>query len=151
VELLYGEDAFVADWVCRKAPHAENGFEKYVAIGVVESGKLIAGCVYNEYHPGVSIHVSIASTSPKWCNRRILKAFFGYPFLQMKVKRLTAYTGKSMASVRQFLERLGFQQEGIMRQGFADDDVVIYGMLRSECPWLERTCREKLPVSACCA
>ncbi len=149
MNLIYGHDALIADWVSARAPHAENGFEKFVAIGVEDGGIFVAGCVYNDYYPGVSMHVSIASTSPKWCNRRVLKALFDYPFGQMKVKRLTAYTGSRMVSVRKFLERLGFRQEGIMRQGFADDDAVIYGMLKHECPWIERTRDEIVTLAAC--
>lgn len=78
----------------------------------------------------------MASTDPRWATRSILKAAFGYPFVQLPCVRLTAYTGKNMPHVRQFLERLGFQQEGIVRRGFADDDAVIYGMLKEECKWI---------------
>lgn len=137
MNLVYGQDQRVAEWVRARAPHAEGGFDKYVAIGVEEDGELLAGVVYNDYR-GHSIHVSIASAHPRWASRRTLFAFSSYPFIQLGVQRLTAYTGKSMASVRVFLERLGFVEEGTMRQGFVDDDAVIYGMLRSECPWISR-------------
>ena len=150
MNLVYGQDARVARWVQARAPHAENGFDKYVAIGISEGDDLIAGCVYNEFR-GHSIHVSIASSTPRWANRRTLHAFFGYPFLQLGVKRLTAYTGRSMIEVRNFLTRLGFVEEGIVRCGFADDDAVIYGMLRNECKWIERNRTEKFSVSARCA
>lgn len=135
MNLVYGQDAEVARWVAARAPHAENGFEKYVAIGIEEGGELIAGCVYNDYR-GHAMHVSIASSTPRWANKKTLRAFFGYPFEQLQVGRLTAYTGKSMTGVRGFLERLGFVQEGELRKGFADDDCVIYGMLRDECRWI---------------
>ena len=150
MNLIYGRDQEVAEWVAQRAPHADNGFERYVAIGVEDKGDLIAGCVYNDFR-GHAMHVSIASTTPKWASRKVLYAFFGYPFLQCKVERLTAYTGKSMASVRAFLVRLGFVEEGVIRKGFADDDAVIYGMLRSECRWIKGHCHEKLPESAACA
>lgn len=148
MNLVYGQDRRVAEWVMKKAPHADY-LADYVAIGLEEDGSLVAGVVYNEYR-GNSIHVSIASSHPKWANRKTLFAFFAYPFLQLKVKRLTAYTGKSMASVRKFLERLGFVMEGTMRQGFVDDDCVIYGMLKDECRWIERTSRERQPEPAAC-
>jgi RimJ/RimL family protein N-acetyltransferase len=135
MNLVYGRDQEVAKWVAQHAPHAENGFDKYVAIGVEKDGELVAGCVYNEFR-GHSIHVSIASTTPRWATRSTLAAFFGYPFEQLQVKRLTAYTGKSMQSVRDFLERLGFKPEGCVRDGFADDDCMVYGMLRNECRWI---------------
>lgn len=135
MNVVYGKDAEIAAWVAARAPHAENGFEKYVAIGIEEGGEIIAGCVYNDYR-GHAIHVSIASSTPRWASRRTLRALFGYPFLQLNVKRLTAYTGKSMTQVREFLEELGFVYEGTLRDGFADDDCVVYGMLRHECRWI---------------
>lgn len=134
-QLLYGHDKIVAAWVCERAPHAQNGLRDPVTIGVVRDGALIAAVAYSEYR-GHSIEVSMASTDPRWATRRTLKAIFSYPFVQLPCERLTAYTGESMTHVRQFLERLGFQQEGIVRRGFADDNAVIYGMLKEECRWI---------------
>mgnify|MGYP001569443438 CR=1 FL=1 len=149
--MIYDQHARIIRFVCQHAPHAENGFDQHaVAIGLEENGELIAGCVYSEYR-GHSIHISMASTTPRWANRRTLAVFFGYPFLQLKCKRLTAYTGKSMANVRAFLTRLGFTQEGVIREGFADDDCVVYGMLSGECRWIPRTFHERQPDSAACA
>jgi len=147
---IFDQHARIARFVCQHAPHSEKGFDKYVAIGLEDEGQLIAGCVYSEYR-GHSIHVSMASTTPRWATKSTLALFFGYPFLQLKCKRLTAYTGKSMANVRAFLTRLGFTQEGVIREGFADDDCVVYGMLRDECRWIPRTFHERQPDSAACA
>jgi RimJ/RimL family protein N-acetyltransferase len=135
LRLVYGRDAEVERWVVARAPHAENGFKDFAAIGVEHAGELVAGVVYNEFR-GHSIHVSMASTTPRWAARGVLYGIFAYPFVQLKCERMTAYTGRSMTHVRQFLERLGFQQEGIVRRGFADDDCVIYGMLKDECKWI---------------
>lgn len=145
MNLVYGQDAAVAEFVRQRAPHAGNGFEKYTAIGVEDAGEIIAGVVYNEYRPrDRTIHVSIASSTPRWASRRTLRAVFGYPFVQLNCERLTAYTGRSMARVRQFLEELGFTCEGCMRKGFADDDCVIYGMLRDECRWIRSVGHEQI-------
>lgn len=135
--IVYGRDAEIAEWVRIRAPHADSGFEKYVCIGVERDGELICGVVYNDYRVH-SIHASIASTDPRWACRRTLYTIFAYPFVQLKVGRITTYCGASMTSVRRFNERLGFTQEGLLRRGFGDDDCVIFGMLREECRWLER-------------
>ena len=132
---MLGRDAEVAEFVRVRAPHAESGFEKYVGIGVERDGQLIAGVVYDQYR-GYSIHASIASTDPRWASRRILRVLFGYPFVQLKVRRITTYCGATMKDVRRFNERLGFTQEGLMRHGFDNDDCVIFGMLRDECKWI---------------
>lgn len=134
MNLVYGQDARVARWVQAHGPHAGD-FGQYVAVGVEEGNELIAGWVFSEYR-GRDIHVSMASTTPRWASRRTLYAIFVYPFVQLKVARLTAYTGQSMTSVRRFLERLGFVHEGTMRQGYVDDDIAVYGMLRDECRWI---------------
>lgn len=137
MRLVYDQPERVSRFVRDRGPHSGDGFDKFAAIGVEEEGELIAGCVFTEYRPHCkSIHLSGASVTPRWATRKTLRALFAYPFLQLKVKRLTAYTGFSMSSVRQFLERLGFVQEGILRAGYADDDCVVYGMLREECRWV---------------
>lgn len=135
LNLVYGRDGEVARWVQERAPHAQNGFRDFVAIGIERDGRLVAGVVYNEFR-GHSIHASIAASTPKWASKKTLEGIFAYPFVQLNVRRITVYTGKNMSHVRQFLERLGFQQEGIVREGFADDDAVIYGMLKEECKWI---------------
>lgn len=149
--LVYGEDARVAEWIRQRAPHTQNGWSQYTTIGLECGGELIAGVIYTDYR-GHSIQAGMASTTPRWATRTMLQAMFAYPFEQLKVKRITAYTGRSMTSVQRFLERLGFQFEGLVRQGFEDDDCVIYGMLRSECRWIERSPRyERQPEPAACA
>jgi RimJ/RimL family protein N-acetyltransferase len=48
---------------------------------------------------------------------------------------------------RRFDENLGFVQEGIIRRG-ADDgtDMILYGMLKEECRWLELANEIKRPL-----
>lgn len=135
MKLVCGRDREIAEWVSKRAPHAENGFDKYVCLGVERDGELIAGVVYNDYRKH-SIHASIASTDPRWATRKTLKAFFSYPFIQCGCGRITTYCGASMTSVRRFNERLGFTQEGLLRRGFGDDDCIVFGMLKEECRWL---------------
>jgi RimJ/RimL family protein N-acetyltransferase len=101
------------------------------------SDGLIAGVVYNNLRE-MNIEATIASTRPYWCTRRVLHAIFWYPFCQLGMSRLTAITETTNQSVRVFLSRLGFQQEGVMRRGFRGGaDAAVYGMLREECRWLK--------------
>ena len=137
LSLVFGRDAEIAEFVRARAPHAENGFDRYTTIGIARDGQLICGVVYNEYRTH-SIHASIASSDPRWADRRTLRAIFSYPFVQLGCGRITTYCGASMLSVRRFNERLGFTQEGLLRRGFGDDDCVVFGMLREECRWIER-------------
>jgi len=59
--------------------------DRYVAMAVVDSGRVIAGVLYNNWHPenGV-IEMHAASMDKRWLTRPVLKAMFSYPFDQMK-------------------------------------------------------------------
>jgi RimJ/RimL family protein N-acetyltransferase len=77
-----------------------------------------------------------------WCGEKMLKEIFDYVFNDLGCRRLTVNVFKGLHDVAMiFCERLGFQFEGVTRQGvcFPDGsvfDVVHYGMLREECKWL---------------
>lgn len=109
----------------------------YASLGIVRDGHIVAGIVYH-YRPPHDADMTIASIDKRWCNRLVLKAIFVYPFLQLKCKRVTALVESTNQPIQAFLCRVGFQQEGILRQGYASGgDAVIFGMLRDECRWLE--------------
>lgn len=139
--LVYGRDGDVADWVAAHWPET-IAFPSCRAIGIAEptgpgTARLIAGVVYtNLGYDGANIDMSIASITPRWCTRTVLGALFAYPFEMLKVRRVTALTHRKAKDVRDFLKRLGFREEGIARHGFARDDAVVHGMLRSECRWI---------------
>ena len=134
VDLFYGFDNQVAEWV-RIELGMDVGFKDFSAIGITDGERIIAGVVYSNYrHP--NIEMSIASISPRWATRRILKALFSYPFEQLGCNRVTGIVDKDAVSTRRFDERLGFVHEGTMREGNPAGDAEIYGMLKRECKWL---------------
>jgi RimJ/RimL family protein N-acetyltransferase len=134
--LLVGANEFVKRWVGKRVGISEFG--PSVALGVMRGDELIAGVVYNNYRE-TNIEATIASSTPKWCTRGVLRGIFWYPFCQLNMGRLTAITESTNQPVRAFLCHLGFREEGTMRRAFrAGADAVIYGMLREECRWLDR-------------
>lgn len=141
MQFVTGMDQLVADWVARHIPGVENGhsFSPCVAVGLMEGGELVAGCVYNNYRKGSQdIEMTFASVHPSWASRRTLKNFFWYPFIQLGCVRVTAIVAKKNKKVRKFVERVGFKQEGVMRKAMNGvEDAVIYGMLSRECKWIK--------------
>ena len=132
IQLIYGQDQAVANWVQARLPEIRNGFGAYSAIGVMDDDTSIAGVVYHDYRRH-DIQLSMAADSPSWCNRRTLRALLGYPFNQLMVARITACTGKHNKRLRSMVERLGFQLEGRIRKGFdGTRDMLVYGMIRAE-------------------
>lgn len=151
IQLIYGQDQAVANWVQSRLPEIRNGFGQYAAIGLADDMRCIAGVVYHDYR-GYDMQLSMASESPLWCNRRTLRALLGYPFNQLMVARITACTGKHNKRLRSMIERLGFQLEGRLRKGFdGTRDMLVYGMLRAEAEkWIGEH-RERQPASTCSA
>ncbi len=132
--LVFGHDREIAHWV---GEQLESEFDPTAkAIGVAREGKLICGVVYHNYRPPKNIEMSIASINPRWATKQNLQTFFNYPFLQLGCSRVTVITDAGNVKVQKFLERLGFQREGLLRDANPDDDAVIYGILKSECKWI---------------
>lgn len=105
------------------------------AIAVVDE-TVLAVILYDRF-TGADIHMHIASASPKWCNRKVLRGLFRYPFEQLSTRRVTAMTTKSNKVARQFLERLGFRLEGTHPQsGTNGETMCSYGLLRRDCRWV---------------
>jgi RimJ/RimL family protein N-acetyltransferase len=142
ISLLVGHDADVAHWVGRRL--GIDDFGPCTAIGILCGDintiklrhELIAGVVYNWYRQA-NIEITCAAVSPRWCTSRILRGLFSYPFEQLGCHRVTCVTEHTNESVRAFLARLGFREEGVMRRSYLNgNDAVIYGMLREECRWI---------------
>lgn len=107
-------------------------------LAVVAGNKALAVIVFSDYR-GNDIEVSIASDSPAWASRGIIRLLFAYPFEQLRTDRITAITPKNEKHVRSILERLGFRLEGTHRKAFPDGRTACtYGILREECKWLKR-------------
>jgi RimJ/RimL family protein N-acetyltransferase len=133
MRLVLGWDRAVARWVGQQVDIEDFGV--CTAIGIADDRGLVAGVVYNQFD-FPDVRATIASTTPRWCSRTALHAIFWYPFEQLKYQRITAVTESTNQPVMAFLCKLGFSQEGVLRQRFTTGDAVIYGMLRDECRWL---------------
>lgn len=133
--MIYNHDAEIAHWVA-------NGLDATFpdgsrAIGVGREGKIIAGVVYHDFRYDRNVEMSIYSTTPRWATKEALYHFFAYPFIQLNYARVTAVTTESNKHTQRFLDRLGFTQEGILRDATHEGDAVIYGLLKHECRYLK--------------
>ncbi|UUX38885.1 GNAT family N-acetyltransferase [Burkholderia contaminans] len=118
----------------------EEAYRDYTAIGLERDGHLVAGVVY-ALHTGrggsVLMHVA-SDGSRQWMTPSYLAACFRYPFLQLECRRVTGLVRADNMDAQRFDEHLGFRREGLIRQGCTDGtDMILYGMLASECRFLE--------------
>lgn len=106
----------------------------YVAIGYERFGQLVGGVVFTQFS-GRNIVLACALEAP--LTRMFLRALFFYPFLQLGCARMTLLIDEDNAKSIRLVEHVGFILEGRMREAMPRGDVLIYGLLRTECRWLK--------------
>ena len=103
---------------------------------ISNEGEIQAVVVYNRFSP-YNCEMSVASNGgKKWFSRRAARAWFGYPFNQMKLRRVTAVAESDNKRSIDMLKVLGFVEEATLKQWFGDKDGIVFRMTRSECKWL---------------
>ena len=141
----------VAQWVVDRGSEHLLGIKSvsdlghHVAYGVVrdvgDRKEAICGVIYNNYRTmphGNDCCAIIHAEHPGWCQRRVLRELFWYPFEVAGCERLTAAVRDGNTKSLEFLYRLGFRKEGVLRKGWnGKTNAILLGMLKSECRWLE--------------
>lgn len=136
-QVAFGYDAEVMEWVATRIPGmADHPFRPpFHALGVVLDGIIKAGVVYHDFLPS-SCMMSVAADCVSWPRHDVLAHLFALPFGQWNFRSVGATCAKKNKRARRFVEHLGFQYEGNRRDALPDDDVILYGMRRSECRWI---------------
>lgn len=105
---------------------------------ILEKDNDIAACVlYNHFYPKHSVEISVAAGEGRWLTRPFLSAVFRAPFIEWDMRRVGASISADNVKSIKFCEHLGFKREGRIREGSgAGRDLLLYGMLKSECRYL---------------
>lgn len=105
-------------------------------IGRLKGGKLQVVVGYDNY-TGPGVEMFVAAWSEYWPVRSFMRAIFAYPFKQLGCKRVTGLCASDNADAIRMHRKTGFRREGIIREGLSDADIIIFGMLRTECRWID--------------
>jgi len=111
--------------------------DNFTAIGLESNDKLVAGVVYSDFN-GSNIFAGIAGDGKRWLTPDFLWFMFFYPFEQLKVKRVSACVERTNSVSQQFLEKLGFELECILKHAGKTGDLLVYRMFKENCRYLER-------------
>ena len=106
-------------------------WEPFTAIGWEKDGIMKGGVIYNCFE-GKSIDLTFAGSLQK----NFLYTVFDYPFNQLDLSRVAAKTREDNYAVISSAPKLGFKQEGILRNFYGNKSAIVYGMLRNECRYL---------------
>jgi hypothetical protein len=112
--------------------------QPFSGFGLFDDLLLRAGVLFTDYNGSTNVSMHVASDgSRRWMTRNFLSAVFLYPFEQLKVLRITGIVQAANTRALRFDRKLGFKIEGRLRRGAPDgSDVIVLGMLRSECRFL---------------
>jgi RimJ/RimL family protein N-acetyltransferase len=138
--LLYGADAHVATWVQERLG-GELVKVPFVAFGVIEDNRLVAGAYYHSWHDNneqrdimIAVAIDDAALKPETIAR-----FLDYAFGQLKLPRITAQFSMANERAVQQAMKLGFKLEGRKRKCTPDGgDVGVFGLLADECKIWQR-------------
>lgn len=133
--MIVTDPALIGPWVC------ERGGGTWIAgrgqaIGLMRSGKLIAGVLYEDWNRA-HVVCHIAGEGNWASSREYLRVIFDYPFRQLKVRRITVPVAESNRIARRFVERLGFVFEASLKDAHPEGDLIIYKMTPDQCRWLK--------------
>lgn len=132
--IVFERDGILKKWI-------ENGlqetFDSSVFIGIERGGQIAAVAAYHQFRLP-DIQMSFHSSTARWASREALGAIFRYPFVQLGCKRVTAITADTNQPMRALLCRLGFKEEGLHPDLFANGGAVSYGLLAHDAKrWIE--------------
>lgn len=133
-----GYNEMVSDWV-RQQIGLKWSWPNSYTISLWKDCEILAAVVYESFDEiSVSCHIAGVHGS-RWMTKLYLQTIFAYPFEKLKVRRINVCIAESNKSSTKLVEHMGFKAEGRVRLGAPDGgDLIIYGMLREECRFLEK-------------
>ena len=141
-ELIYDQGERLIEWAQGVVGCKFRGDAK--AIGCVSGDEILAVTVFDGFSEcDCNMHIASNGTG-YWMSRSLLVASFSYPFIQLNLRRVTGLVPASNTKALQFDYHLGFKLEGRCRNALPDDDIIVLGMLREECPYIPKKYRSQI-------
>ena len=144
VRIFTGGDR-VLQWAIRHWGEPEiNSIDQLkpsTVFGVLVDGKPVAAVIFTEWRRGSfgnDMRITVVATNARWCQRKVLRELAHYAFDVANCVRLTSIVREGNARSVKVTVGLGFRKEGTIRRGFnGKTNALVFGMLKSECPWYE--------------
>lgn len=133
--ILLGYEDDVGPWICSRTGGTYSPKLSHT-IALIEDNKIIAGVLFDNYN-GASIQMHVAAEpGARWMTRQYLWKCFDYPFRQLNCNLVVGLVAASNHDARRFDENLGFTLKATLEDAHPDGDLLIYGMTKHQCKWL---------------
>lgn len=134
----------VGHWVARRI---RGGYfaERSKAIGLECNGELIAGVIYENWnHQSIWCHIAIEGRiTPAY-----LAAIFDYPFNVAQVEKIIVPVGSDNGESLKMVKKMGFVEEGRIKEGRPDGDIVFLTLARDSCRYIKERYGKRLSEPA---
>jgi RimJ/RimL family protein N-acetyltransferase len=122
----------VGQWVAKRI---QGGYfeGRSEAIGLERDGELVAGVIYENWnHRSIWCHIAIEGRlTPEY-----LAAIFDYPFNTCQVEKIIVPVGSDNEQSIKVVKKMGFTEEGRIKEGRPHGDIVFYTLRRDDCRFL---------------
>ena len=154
-KVVYNDDERLIEWAAGRIGIASFRPDAR-AIGLVQDSdhgeagpdrdsaghRILAAVVFDCFSKcDCNMHVA-SDGSGQWLNREYLIRCFAYPFVQCGLRRVTGLVPAKNTAALKFDLHLGFRLEGRCPDALPDDDVLILGLVRSECLVIPKESRQ---------
>jgi RimJ/RimL family protein N-acetyltransferase len=134
--MLTNDKDWVGPWVTDRTGDDFPGGVT-AAIGLIDDNDgLVAGVVYDHYTEACV--TATMAVEKKMLTRKMIRAMFRYPFEQLGVNKIIAYANSANQTAVDIIKKLGFTLEAQVKDVYPDGDMLILGLVKSDCVWLER-------------
>lgn len=135
--LIYGEEERLLPWAQERVGVTFRPDAK--TIGLERDGELRAVVIFDGFSPGdCNMHIASDGTRA-WMSKSLLLSAFAYPFVQLKLRRLTGLVPANNADALAFDEHIGFVREGYHPEaGPNGTDLISMGLLRRNCRFIAK-------------
>jgi RimJ/RimL family protein N-acetyltransferase len=131
-------------WV---ANELDAGFfaERSQAIGLIKNGEIVAGIIYENWNRrSMVVHIVIKD--------RITPAFIGaifdYAYNVCDIEKAIAPVGSHNAKSIKMVEKMGFTEEGRIKDAVPGGDMILYTLKKTDCRFLGNRYGQKYTTSA---
>lgn len=130
-------DERVIDWLAERISGFPKDITMHSSLAWERGERIVAACLYRNYYGrDIELVIGVDNAGPLF-GPEALRFGFGYPFLQLGCRRVTANVASNNHKSKRLVERLGFKHEGTLRENVGEGiDMLVYGMLREECRWI---------------
>lgn len=135
---VFGEDDVVAEWMNKRFGGKGRPADS-VSVGIVDRDMNLIGAFQWFNVRDRDIEFSVVVNDPRAITRATLRAVFAYPFIQLRLPRVTAEIPLADKQTVQLAYRFGMTREGVKRSAHERGDVGVFGLLRSNCKILRNT------------